>query len=360
MLLLRIILAVTIGGASYAAVTAKTVSADYSNFTQSMNSVVGGDTVVMTGQFYVMTTRDLSFSSPVFIDATAAVFHRTWTIRNVDNLSVTGGKFLFQPEDPSYLKAIQVFSGNNISFDRGTYKDRGKLGAISFTDTLGVNISNSTFTNMKNSIVLSRVTGGTIYNNKTVGTTVDAIDIAASHDIVVNHNSCINAIPTLNAHPDCIQIFSVAGLPISSNIEISDNLAFGDTQGFTKFAFGGPATNISIVRNLVETTFPQGIACYDCHDSTISDNLLVTLAAADHKVSVNVVGGANNVVSNNVLDISQPEFPYRPAAGTIWHNAGVIPWNVTTSVPEPATWLSLTLGFAAMGGTMRRKRVALA
>lgn len=356
----RIILAASLSSLSITAANAATVSANFSNLIDVMDSAVGGDTIVMSGQFDLIYMKDYAFTSTVFIDATNATFNRTWNITNVDNISVTGGNFLFKPEDANYVRAVLVYDGNNVSFDGGFYSSEGLLGGIGFTDSTNVNISNATFSTMKNSIGFNRVTGGTIFNNMTVGATVDGIDIAASHDVLASHNTCMQSVPSEGAHPDCIQIWSTVGEPISSNIELSDNLAMGDTQGFTKFGTGGPGTNIRILRNVVQTTYPQGIACYDCSDSNISDNLLITLAASDHRVSVNVVGGTNNIVENNVLENLGRVLPYRPGADTIWHNAGVMPWTLPTvgvsDVPEPSTWLSLTVGFGVLGGAMRRKR----
>lgn len=354
MSIIRLALLTAFAGIALTPATAKTVTANYGNLSQVLNEVVGGDTIVLNGEFGLMTTKDLHFDSTLFIDASNAVFNRTWNIYNVENLSVTGGEFRFQPDAPVYLRAVEVYGGSHISFDGGLYTDTGSLGGISFSDTLDINISNNKFYNMKKSISISFIDGGKIYNNLTVNSTEDGINIRGSQNILASHNSCIGSDPFQGAHPDCIQVFGVLGRAITENIEISDNLAFGDTQGFTKFASGGIGRNITMIRNLVETTRPQGIACYDCYGSNISDNLLVTLADSVFDVRARVIGGEGNVVSGNVFENLGQVLPYRPAPGTIWHNAGVIPW--LNAVPESSTWLSMILGFGLLGSAMRLRR----
>lgn len=73
--------------------------------------------------------------------------------------------------------------------------------------------------------------------------------------------------------------------------------------------------------------------------------------------NVNVAGGANNIVSGNVLENLGQILPCRPAIGTIWHNAGVIPG--TDTVPELWTWMGFVIGFGLLGGVIRRQRSGL-
>ena len=354
-------------GVHLAPVSATTYTATNDTFASVIASVQGGDTINMVGDFQLMTTQIYSFTSPVIVNAAAATFYRTWTLRNIDNLSIVGGTFNYHPVDALYSAALEVYNSNNISVDHTLFTDDGGHDGANFSTSTNVSVTNSEFKSLSHSIGLRDVVGANLYNNLTVGTTIDGIDIAASQNVVASHNSCIDGAPADGAHPDCIQIYSLAGSPLSSDITLSDNLAFGATQGFTKFFTGGSGTNISIVRNLVETTYPQGIACYDCIDSNISDNLLVTLAASDHFVNLNVIGGSGNTTTGNVFEDVGRVALYRPAIGSIWHNAGVIPWGTgaldagISVVPEPSVWASLFAGFAVVGGTFRkRRRLALA
>ncbi|QYE35035.1 hypothetical protein KZX46_20310 [Polymorphobacter sp. PAMC 29334] len=347
---------------------AKTVTATYDTFDSVISTVQGGDTINLVGDFQLMRTQNYSFSSPVIINASAATFHRTWTLRDVNNLSIQGGTFDFHPVDALYAAALEVYDSNNISVDRTLFTDDGGHDGALFSSSTNISVTNSKFNSLSHSIGLKNVDGANLYNNLTIGTTVDGFDIAGSQNVVASHNSCIDGAPQTGAHPDCIQIYGIVDGALSSNITLSDNLAFGATQGFTKFVTGGAGTNISMIRNLVETTYSQGIACYDCFASNISDNLLVTLAASPHFVNLNIIGGANNTVGGNVFEDIGRVALYRPVLGSIWHDAGVIPWGAGALeagiglVPEPSVWASLIAGFAAVGWALRasRRRLVLA
>lgn len=56
-----------------------------------------------------------------------------------------------------------------------------------------------------------------------------------------------------------------------------------------------------MIGNIVNTSFPQGIACYECYSSIFTDNVLTTLPGSSYRTSMNIVGGGHNIISNNVV-----------------------------------------------------------
>ena len=51
-----------------------------------------------------------------------------------------------------------------------------------------------------------------------------------------------------------------------------------------------------MIGNRVNTSLPQGIACYGCIDSIITDNVLTTLPGARFRTYLRVLDGRNNIV----------------------------------------------------------------
>ena len=54
-----------------------------------------------------------------------------------------------------------------------------------------------------------------------------------------------------------------------------------------------------MIGNRVDTSLPQGIACYGCVDSIITDNVLTTLPGSRFRTYLRVIGGSKAVVMQN-------------------------------------------------------------
>ena len=222
----------------------------------------------------------------------------------------------------------------------------------------------------------------------------DGINIAGSHNVTATGNSCSGTVISAGAHPDCIQMWSIAGRPVQSDITLSKNIINGPTQGLTSFTeANGGGLRISIIDNIIATSYPQGIACYGCVDSIITGNILTTLAGARWRTSINVFNGRNNIVANNSVgakppgkvfhlgtaDLSQSIVSDSGFSGPVF-TEGVSSFasggpDVLTgldnrlpsmrlassnpaalaAVPEPATWAQLIFGFTMIGFAARRR-----
>ena len=132
-----------------------------------------------------------------------------------------------------------------------------------------------------------------------------------------HQKSAADNTPSPGAHPDCIQIVERAGQPMQSDISLLNNEALAITQGFTSFdPSAASGIRISIIGNRVETSMPQGIACYGCFDSIITDNVLITLPGSKWRTFLRVPGGANNIVENNSIGPLPPAMIRRPIPGS--------------------------------------------
>lgn len=357
-----------------------------SNFASVFAAATAGDTIILKGNFGKLYLADRTFSTPLRIDARDATFSGTMNIRRLSGLSVIGGRFGDGTGIWQDAGTVSVSNSSNISFTQPTMTAAGlgKARGFTFVNTRDFNVSDGTFSGFRLAIGSIGSTDGTVTNNRITRSTSDGINIANSHRITASGNHCSGGIPTLGAHPDCIQLWSISGQPPQSDIKLLYNTAIGNTQGFTSFdADKGGGLRISMIGNRVDTSMPQGITCYGCFDSIITDNVLTTLPGARWFTRINVIGGGNNIVANNSvggLPPPPPPSPLPPGStpptpglsslsnmaleagqmsladfeGSAWTNdfdmlAGL------TGVPEPATWLQLLTGFALLGVIARRR-----
>lgn len=354
---------------------AKTIAATQSTLATALRSATGGDRIVLNGDFGFNKIYGASYSSLVTLDASAARLSDTVVFYNANNLLISGGTFGSSKASTRWGRDAVFYNSANVGFDQAQFVGNGGGAAVAFIGVSNAYVLNSTFSNFGLGLGLSKVNGATLTNNAVYGQTKDGFDIAGSRNVTASHNACYGANPAPGAHPDCIQIWGMAG-QTTSNIALTDNLAYESSQGFTKFASGGSASHISMLRNVVESTMPQGIACYDCYNSEFRDNELVTLKSAPHLVNLNIIGGSNNILSNNsfVRNTSNaylaPEFaaptsfagllrtglraslPTAIASTTVKGDVGVS----VEAVPEPSLWACLIAGFGLQGGMMRHRR----
>ncbi len=374
-------------GALVATILALPASADATVYSVTQATLVSafknakaGDTLKLRGTFGFNRLQFGSFASTVTLDATAAKFTDTLDLQHDDNVRVVGGKWDVT-KGSSYGKAIVVYGGSNIAVDKINVVGVDGEQGVNFAGVTNPQISNSTFTGLRVGIGISGATGGSAYKNKIYKAVSDGIDIGDSHNVVASYNSCSGGAPGAGVHPDCIQLWSTTGHAVQSDNVVTRNTATGPTQGFTSFSAGGGALRVQITHNTVNTTFPQGIACYDCYDSIISFNTLTTGAGAAHITNLNVVGGGNNKVDGNIIHypvfLSQalatgnamdaPDFNnllmYNDYAepvmvGTLLPFDALTPLSASGSaaaVPEPSAWSMLIAGFAAVGAASRRR-----
>ncbi|QYE33964.1 right-handed parallel beta-helix repeat-containing protein [Polymorphobacter sp. PAMC 29334] len=347
------------------------------NISNIWKSAGEGDTIKLSGVFAnTVALQNKTVSSAITIDATQATFTGTLKFQAVSGVHVVGGTFDATGGPNAYGKAIVVYSSSNISFDQTnvvsavSYPEAG----IAFQDVTNGTVTNSTFTNVGVGVGVSGSNHITLTGNKVVGSTKDGFDIFDNHFVLVANNSCSGSQPSAGAHPDCVQVASTAGHAPASDIKVIDNIATGNTQGFTSFiGKADGAERITISGNIVNTSFSQGIACYSCVDSFITGNYIAADPTASHWVAVNVVGGTDNVVSSNswltggvylptdyasaYFQLTGTTYTAQPAdasSGSRWSDGS----PASGMVPEPAEWMLMTLGFGLVG-IVRHRRESL-
>lgn len=354
-------------GAVVGPATGATVTVTPATFDHAMAAAKAGDTLNLVGTFGNLSIANRHFASRVTIGAAYATFTGTVTFANDDNIYVGGGNFNITGA-PAYTKAAVVYGGRNITFNAPNVTGSAGGEGIVFSGTTNASVGNGTFKGLQAAIVLGSVTNGTVGRNTIVGAVSDGIDIADSHGVTASYNSCSGGQPGAGVHPDCIQLWSVTGKALQSNVVVRNNSASGPTQGFTAFDSMGGELRIQIINNRVDTSYSQGVACYSCVYSNISDNRLSTMPGSTYLTNLNIIGGAFNTVNGNVVT------PYtnRPTGlNAVAFNAASAtgegetpdlaalvgtapPFEGAAVVPEPSLWAMMLAGFAAVGVARRR------
>jgi hypothetical protein len=364
--------------------SAASYTATNANFQTVFAQARDGDTIVLSGNFDGIKMSNRSFATAVKIDARKARFNGILALRNVHGVEFTGGTYGTTKSAWQDAGTIRVEKSSNISFTQPRLfgNGLGRARGMTFTETQNLSVTGGIFSGFRLAIGAVSSSDGFFANNKITKSTSDGINIANSHRFTAQYNSCSGSIPSIGAHPDCIQLWSLAGNPVQSDIQLLYNIATGATQGFTSFdpARGG-GLRISMIGNRVDTSFPQGIACYGCFDSIFTDNVLTTPAGARWRTSLNIIGGGNNTIENNSIgpfvkpsaskssfDVSAlmsmnafelaemadndalDIFDQFEAIEGQWVGEGF------AAVPEPGVWAQLITGFGVLGGLLRLRR----
>lgn len=365
--------------------SAVTLSATAATFDVTLNSLAAGDTLAMVGYFGEVRLTNRAFAQTITLDGTNATFSTTMVFDNVRNVALRGGTFNIG-NNGGYAKGVAVYNGANVYIDGITVNGGGTVDQFGVTvnGTHNAQVTNSKFKGLYSGIAVGAVAGGFLAKNTFTASTSDGIDIADSHGVTATRNICTGAVPRAGAHPDCIQMWSVVGHPLESDIFVTYNTSIGATQGFTNFDAG---LRITISNNTVSSTYAAGVACYDCVSSIITNNIVSTLAGAPYQSQVIVRGGSGNTVTgNSIAAYSQPRLAVGDpvldgapayevpafdstafdlpaietgAGAALSSNAALFSEGSEISldaaaVPEPSSWALLIAGFGVVGVARRR------
>jgi hypothetical protein len=393
-----VILCVAANGAQAASLSATSL-----NLKSVFASAAPGDTIRLTGDFGSVNLSNRNFSSTVTIDATKARFNDSLSIYSVTNLKIYGGTFGSATTATRNARAIGIFNSNNIVLQKNTVIGNGSGMGVTFQNVTNGSVVSGSFSNLKLGLGVTSSRDIRISSNLFNRMSSDGVNIADSHRVLASTNTCSGTIVGPGNHPDCIQLWSLAGRPVQSDITLSKNTATGATQGFTSFdPDRGGGLRISMLNNIVSTSYPQGIACYNCVDSKFTGNVLTTLPGARWRTSMNIVGGSNNTIAYNsigplpinsvttlsdsrladpddgswvddtMLDLFNDDFArfaadepdtsdnlaelQDPSMFGALASARGFGFNSASAVPEPATWIQIILGFGLAGAVCRKPR----
>ena len=358
--IIKFIAAIVFTTSSIAA-EAVTYTADFKTVKSIFGIAQGGDRINLIGEFGLTQLINRSFASAVTIDASAATFTDTLYIRNVSRIQVMNGQFGSANSFTRYNKGVAIYGGSNITFiDPSVVGYFGGYG-IAFDGTTDATVQGGNFSKLRSGVLMYRVNKGNILQNNSIASVNDGFNIADSSNILIEGNRCTGSTPLVGNHPDCVQFWNSAGMPVMHDIMIRNNYASGMTQGFNNFGSSPGSTRISFIDNRVDGMFPQGLYCGSCMDSVITGNIMSTMDGAPWRVSIRTPNNVNTLIANNTVGALN-----RAAARTLTYytrqqliDRDVLTTAAAAAVPEPSVWGMLVTGFGLVGATLRGRSVAV-
>ena len=247
-----------------------------------------GDTVRFApGVFTDLLIQNKQWSPAVTLDMRGADV-TTVRIQKSSGLNVIGGTFRPLASGPLWQPAVVVADSQDVRFADGQFIGAGHSGrGLIVRDSRNVAVTGARFTYLHIGIQYLETRGGEISRTRFDDMRSDGINIAASHQIVVDQIECRDFSVGDGDHPDCVQLWSIKGKPPTSDIVIKNSKAIGAMQGFCGFDHdAGGFDRITVTGNTVHTRFPQGIAMYEARDSVISGNDVSTMPGSKFRTRI--------------------------------------------------------------------------
>ncbi len=267
-----------------------------------------GDTIRLAEDFYsLVRIANRSWPVAVTLDARGANLAGL-KLDGVTGLHVLGGSFNGTVSQPDYVNVVEVNHGRDIVLDGAKISGTGAAGfGANFRWGTQVAVLNATFRGLQKGVIFNEVDGGRVADTSFAKMRSDGINIAASRHVVVERVTCSDFAPIPADHPDCVQMWSIKGLPPTADVAIRDSQATGAMEGFTGFDHGdGGFDRIVVTGNTVRVTYPHGIALYAARDSVIENNDIATLPGSPYQARINLGEGDKiRLKRNKVADYDQ-------------------------------------------------------
>ena len=230
------------------------------------------------------------------------------------------------------LRGVVMRDIGGLSWRGGIFDGENAVrSGIHITRASRLSIEKASFARyLRNGIGISEVSDARLIGNNFSEMGSDGIDIALSQRIFVDGTRCHDFKPTLEAHADCIQLWSRPTAPPTADITIINTVAAGDMQGVTAFNHvrhgvdDGGFDRIILANNDIRITYAQALSLYDCRDCIARDNFVDTWPQAHHRARVVVQGNSSVVQCGNVIRT----FPNLP---------GQQPCTTPRQLPAPPT-----------------------
>ena len=346
-----------------------------SNIKAVLLALKPGDTLKLTGTFETAVRFGQRDFGGVTLDARDATLREGLFLQGVRNLNIVGGTYGRTDADTLEWSTLGIFNSAHISVAGTNVIGNGNLrgAGIKITGSQFVTIRDNRLSGHLGSIAMSSTVDSLITRNVMTAASSDGIQVADSHRVIISSNKCSDFTPGLNAHPDCIQLWSVSTKPLQSNIFVINNSAIGNMQAYlSSDPKIGSGTDLTFAGNYAAVTFTHTVTCGNCINSTFFDNVLSNLPHAKYGPgSLKIGPSPTNVVGNNPLyDLRGRTDGWMPdplwtsfvpniagQVGSRWDDRSFGFRTASASVsavPEPAAWMMMGMGFALIGSTRRR------
>lgn len=362
---------------------AATVVMTPSNIAAALAQLRPGDRLVMQGDFTTrLFFRDRDFGG-VTVDASQATLRQGMRLRNVQNITFSGLKVGTPGVGTTDRFALQIDGSRHVSIANAlVHGNGGSAGTgLRILNSSHVTVRDSVFDGLLDGLTLITSPDSLLVRNQFLRGGSDGIKLVDNQRVIVSGNSCAQFSLQPGVHADCIQMWSVTGKPLQSDVYLLNNSAVGDQQGFASFdPSTHSGTRLTFAGNYAITATPHGISCFGCSNSRFEDNVISSLPNSQWRALLRAPAGSGNVFTNNhVFDLrglNGPLADLLPAriwsalvpsiAGLVGSQHDSRDWQVYPEpvaeaqsfqepVPEPATWLMMVTGFLMIGRSLRRR-----
>lgn len=217
----------------------------------------------------------------VTLDATGATFLDGVTVSASSGLRLHGGTYGTPAKDTSVTYAIQASGVTDFSVSNATFLagPGGNRGGVQIRNGQRVTVRDSRFVGHRTGLMGYEVTDALFVRNVFREATSDGINMVGSHRFIIADNDCFWERRIGNAHPDGIQLWSLAGKPVQSDGWILNNRIVGMMQGILSSdpkTEPGSGTRLHFHGNYTAVVFSHTITGGLLTDSTATDNVLAS------------------------------------------------------------------------------------
>lgn len=173
----------------------------------------------------------------VVLDLTDAEFPDGGVINGAKGLALRGGRWGRTDSEVQAFHTLQVANVEDFSLSGATVVGNGNSfgGGISIANSARVTVRDSQFDGHSTALGVRTSSDILVTGNRITGSAADGINVTDCQRGIISANECRDFRPAVGAHPDAIQLRSVAGRPLQADIWLLNNLAIGRMQAF----FGG-------------------------------------------------------------------------------------------------------------------------
>lgn len=250
----------------------------------------------------VLTDRDYR---GVTLDAAGATFLEGAFIDRVKGLTITGGTWGRDDRGTVAAHTIRADNVEDFSIAKVRVLGNGDLlgNGVSIRSFKRATVRDSYFAGHQQAIAMYFGQDLLVTRNVIEAATSDGINLVDNQSGIVSANSCAWYVRTGNAHPDCIQLWSVKGRPLQADIWIINNKATGVMQGIlSSDPKTGSGRRLHFHGNYMAVTFSHTITCGACIESVATDNVLASYPGTLFGIGkLKGFEDSSNIVARNVM-----------------------------------------------------------
>lgn len=224
-------------------------------------------------------------TKPVVLNAAGATFKDGITVLNASGLTIKGGTYGTPEKDTSVTYAVQASGVTDFSIAEAKFfaGPGGNRGGVQIRNGVRVTVRDSYFEGHRTGLMFYEAADLLAARNVFRKATSDGINVVSSHRGIISENNCFWTVRVGNAHPDCLQFWSLKDKPTQSDLYILNNVAIGMMQGgLSSDPKTEPGSGIRLYwhGNYMAVTFSHTITCGLCRDSVATDNVLSSYPGA--------------------------------------------------------------------------------